>query len=127
MEVAGPAGMGVQRFEELRAWQLAAALRDRVVAVSDHPRFRADAEFRDQLRAAACSAPRLIAEGFGRFGRREFRRYLTMALAELMEVQNDLQDLGRRAWCPAEEVEALNDLADHALRVTSRLRSSLSD
>jgi four helix bundle protein len=88
---------------------------------------RRDFKFRDQLNGAACSAPRLIAEGFGRFSRREFRRYLDMARGELMHVQNDLLDLSTRGWCPQEEVAALQDLADHALRVTSLLRSSLQD
>src|SRR6186997_2474975 len=73
--------VGVRQFTELRAWQLAAELRDRIVAVTARPHFRTDLRFRDQLRGAACSSPRLIAEGFGRFGRRELRRYLTMARA----------------------------------------------
>src|SRR5262249_27017887 len=118
-------GVGVRRFNDLRAWQLAAELRDRVVAVTAHPHFRNDLRFRDQLRGAACSAPRLIAEGFGRFGRRELRRYLTMARAELIEVQNDLLDLETRAWFEQKEVDALKDLADHAIRVTTRFLSSL--
>ena len=54
-------------------------------------------DFRNQLRKAACAAPRLVAEGFGRFGNKEFRRYLSMARAELMEVQSDLIDLERTA------------------------------
>jgi len=78
----------VASFEELRAWQLAAELRDRFVAIAATPVFRQDFRFRNQLTDAACSAPRLIAEGFGRFGHKEFRRYLTMARAELLEVQN---------------------------------------
>jgi four helix bundle protein len=89
--------------------------------------FRQDFEFRDQLADAACSAPALIAEGFGRFGHKEFRRYLTMARAELLEVQNHLIDLKTRGWIAPGEVEKLRDLADHAARVTARLRSSLDD
>ena len=117
--------MGVRRFTDLRAWQLAAELRDRIVAVTANPHFRTDLRFRDQLRGAACSAPRLIAEGFGRFGRRELRRYLTMARAELIEVQNDLIDLEKRSWFEQSEIDALKDLADHATRVTTRFLSSL--
>ena len=89
--------MGVSSFEELRAWQL----------------------------AAACSAPSLIAEGFGRFGFKEFRRYLAMARGELLEVQNHLVDLEKRGWCTAAEIAALRDLTDHAVRVTALLRSSI--
>jgi four helix bundle protein len=119
--------MGVSSFEELRAWQLAAELRDRLVAITASSPFREDFKFRDQLRDAACSAPRLIAEGFGRFGLKEFRRYLTMARAELLEVQNHLLDLEKRGWSSPSEVAALRDLTDHTIRVTSRLPSSLED
>ena len=89
------------------------------------PVWRTDVRFRDQLRGAACSAPSLIAEGFGRWGRREFARCLTMARSELLEVQDKLLDLAARAWYPSRDVAALQDLADHALRVVTRLRSSL--
>jgi carbamoyl-phosphate synthase large subunit len=119
--------MGVSSFEELRAWQLAAELRDRIVAITATPAFREDFGFRDQLRDAACLAPSLIAEGFGRFGFKEFRRYLTMARAELLEVHNHLMDLEQRGWCAAAEVAALRDLSDHAIRVTARLRSSFDE
>src|SRR5262245_60274016 len=57
-------GVGVRRFEEFRAWQLAVALRDKVLAVTATPPFKRDLRFRDSLSGAACSAPRLIAEGF---------------------------------------------------------------
>jgi hypothetical protein len=66
-------------------------------------------------------------EGFGRFGHKEFRRYLAMARAELLEVQNHLVDLKHRGWVAPAEVARLCDLADHAARVTARLRSSLND
>jgi carbamoyl-phosphate synthase large subunit len=120
-------GVGAKSFEELYAWQLAAQLRERVLAVCETSRVASDLKFCDQLRASARAAPRLIAEGFGRFGRREFRRYLSMARAELLEVQNDLIDLKCRRYVPDEHVEELRRLADHAARVTARLRSSIPD
>ena len=43
----------------------------------------------------------------------------------LLEVQDRLTDLRNRGWLPGAEVDALRDLADHAARVTARLRSSL--
>ena len=117
--------MGAKTFEELFAWQCCSALRDKVVAVCATEAFKRDLDFRDQLRRSACAAPRLIAEGFGRFGHKEFRRYLSMARAELMEVQSDLIDLERRHWVTPECITELKALADSALRITSLLRSSL--
>jgi hypothetical protein len=50
-----------------------------------------------------------------------------MARAEMLEVLSQLTDLKKRRWIPAGDVEGLRDLADHAARVTARLRSSLDD
>ncbi len=117
--------MGAKTFEELFAWQCCAVLRDKVVAVCATEPLQRDRDFRDQLRRAACAAPRLIAEGFGRFGNKEFRRYLSMARSELMEVQNDLIDLERRHWVTQDCVAELKTLAESALKITTLLRSSL--
>src|SRR6186997_1520107 len=99
--------MGAKRFDELYAWQLSAELRDAIVAISATGALDSDFKFRDQLREVARSAPALIAEGFGRFGHREFRRYLTMARAELLEVQDALTDLRQRRLLAREEVGRL--------------------
>jgi four helix bundle protein len=117
--------MGAKTFEELRAWQLAAQLSDEVVAVGATPALQGDLAFRNQLRDAAEAAPRLIAEGFGRWGHREFARYLRMARAELMEVRSDLLALQRRRTIPADRVEELLRLTEQTTKTVSRLRSSL--
>jgi four helix bundle protein len=84
-----------------------------------------DFKFRDQLREAAESAPRLIAEGFGRWGHREFARYLVMAKAEVMEVMNDLLALKRRRTLAPEALGEALELADRTIRTIEKLRSSL--
>ena len=117
--------MGAKTFEELYAWQLSAELRNAIVAVCATGALDSDFKFRDQIREAARSAPALIAEGFGRFGHREFRRYLTMARAELLEVQDALTDLRHRRLIAPGEVDRLFRLANHAARVVSLLRSSI--
>ena len=119
--------MGAKSFEELYAWQLAVQVRERGIGICEIPRVARDFTFCDAFREAARSAPNLIAEGFGRFTHRQFRHYLSMARAELLEVQNDLVDLKSRKWVPDEDVDSLHDLADHAARVTSKLRSSIPD
>jgi four helix bundle protein len=117
--------MGAKTFEELRAWQLAAALSDRIVELCAMPSLQGDLTFRDQLRDAAEATPRLIAEGFGRWGHREFARYLVMTRAELMEVRSDLLALQRRRVLPAELTTDLLELTEHTTRTVNRLRSSL--
>jgi four helix bundle protein len=116
---------GAKTFQELVAWQLTARLRDEVVALCATPPLRVDLSLRDQLRESACSAPALIAEGFGRFSHRDFGRYLTMARAELLELQNHLDDLRARRIVAGGTVEELLRKSDLALRTVTRLRSSL--
>jgi four helix bundle protein len=86
---------------------------------------RADRTFCDQLRNAAEAAPRLIAEGFGRWSHRDFARYLVMTRAELMEVRSDLLALQRRRILPGELATELLELTEHATKTVNRLRSSL--
>jgi len=85
--------MGARRFDDLRAWQLAAELSDKVVALCATKALQTDVKFRYQLQDAAEAAPRLIAEGFGRWSPRDFARYLVMARSEVMEVISDLMAL----------------------------------
>lgn len=101
MQRASDVCMGAKTFEELFAWQCCSALRDKVVAVCATAPLQKDLDFRNQLRRAAC--------------------------AELMEVQSDLIDLEGRHLVTEECVTELKTLADRALRITTRLRSSLKD
>ena len=117
--------MGARTFEELRAWQLAAELSDRVVELCATPALQYDFRFRDQLRQAADSAPALISEGFGRWGHREFKRYLVMAKAEVMEVKNALLALKRRQKVAPEILWEQLELAERTIKTIEKLRSSL--
>jgi four helix bundle protein len=117
--------MGARRFDDLRAWQLAAELSDRVVALCATKPLQTDVKFRYQLQDAAEAAPRLIAEGFGRWSHRDFARYLVMARSEVMEVSSDLMALRRRQTIDVGVADDLIALADRTTRTINRLRSSL--
>jgi hypothetical protein len=62
-------GMGARSFTDLHAWQLANELKRGVYGLIDSTRARHDAKFSDQIRDAAASALRNIAEGFGAISR----------------------------------------------------------
>jgi len=82
--------MGIRDFRDLVAWQLSYELKCEVFAFTASGPASKDFKYRDQIRDASASAPRNIAEGFGRFRPREFARYLEYARASLMETQNHL-------------------------------------
>jgi four helix bundle protein len=115
---------GVSRFEDLIAWQLSMELSDRVFAATETGPASADEEFRSQIRAAAQSAPALIAEGFLRFTTPEFVRYLRMARGELGEVQSRLETGRRRSYFTGDQLPAITSLARRAIGATSKLLMS---
>lgn len=87
----------IERYEDLIAWQKAYALVLRVYGLTRS--FPADERYglTSQLRRAAVSIPSNIAEGFGRYTRPDYLRFLDMARGSTYELQTQLrlaQDLG---------------------------------
>jgi four helix bundle protein len=76
---------GARSHKDLICWQRAYELKLQVYELLRTGTVTRDFEFRDQLRESASSAPRLMAEGFGRYYPAEFSRYLRLANGELKE------------------------------------------
>jgi len=88
----------IERFEDIKAWQRARELVRLVYGLST-PATKLGKDFglRDQIRRAAVSVMSNIAEGFARKGDKEFKRFLSIALGSVAEVQSQLYaalDLG---------------------------------
>ena len=116
---------GVRHFRDLICWQLANDLKLQIYRLSEHQAVMKDFRFRDQIRDAAASAPRNIAEGFGRRTHREFAQFLDIARGSLMECQNHLQDAVDRGYLSQADLEALDALAKRACGAVARLQRYL--
>jgi len=79
-------------FREMVAWQLAFELNRNVQTLLRTGPAAHDFKFRDQLSDSSRSAPRNIAEGFGRFNPTEIAQFLDFAIASLDETENHLRD-----------------------------------
>jgi four helix bundle protein len=108
-------------FSRLTAWQVAHEFVLCVYKISskfpNHEKF----ELTSQLRRASTSIPTNIAEGAGKRGGREFRRYLDIALGSLSEVTYLLilsRDLG---YLTPEQYQFLESKRDSAGKLTWRL------
>ena len=112
--------------EELIAFQLATELKRGVYALIETTPLRRDPELTDQLRRASRSAPRLIAEGFGRYLPGDFSRYLRQANGELKEVVECLSDGIDRKLLTPEQVVPLRRLSRRASKAASGLIRYLS-
>ena len=86
---------GVWKFEDLVAWKLAVQLQQLADKYCEKPVINRDFKFRDQLADAAASAPRNIAEGFGRFYHPDFARFARIAKGSEEEVLNHFLDAKR--------------------------------
>ena len=117
--------LGWRRFTEIMAWQLSRRLRERFDELLARSPACTDRRFCDDARDAAASPPRNIAEGFGRHGRREFARYVTIARASLLETQTNLIIAKQRHYMSEAEFNTLWPLAEEAVATTTGLLKSL--
>lgn len=117
--------MGVRRFNDLVAWQLAHELKRRVYEILERPKVARDLKFVSQIRDSASSSPGNLAEGFGRYSHREFPRYTEIARGSLLETQNDLLDGRDRGYIAEPEPSDLLHLARRALIAVTRLQNYL--
>jgi four helix bundle protein len=113
--------MGWKRFTEIEAWQLSMDLHKQVMAVLDRPPAAGDRGFCAEVRSALASAPRNIAEGFGRYGHKEFANYVNIARASVLETQTNLRLALDRKFLSAEEFERLWRLSEQTLAATTGL------
>jgi four helix bundle protein len=112
---------GVRSHKDLVCWQRAYELKLGVYELADRDSVKRDFKFRDQIRDSASSAPRLIAEGYGRYYPAEFSKYLRMANGELKETIESLDDGVDRKHFTRDEVIHLQRLAKRASKAASGL------
>ena len=112
---------GVSRFQDLVAWQLAVQLRRVVDGYCEKPIIRRNFKFHDNLADAAESAPRNIAEGFGRKSHRDFAKFAYIARGSEQEVLNGLITARDKEWITAVEF----DHGDHAARKALKVLNGL--
>ena len=117
--------MGFKRFTEIQAWQLSMRLLAEVDAIVDRTTSPSYRKFCDETREAIESVPRNIAEGFGRYSRRDFARFVSMAKGSLLETQTNLHIARSRKLVTEQEFARVWELSEHAVAKTTALLTSL--
>jgi len=110
-----------RRYEDLDAWHLADQLRQEVFALTETGTASKDFKFRDQIRDAASSSARNIAEGFGRFRPPDFARFMEFSIASTMEVRDLLIEGIERKRFTTSSTKAATTLVRRSLQVSGRL------
>jgi len=99
-------------FEDLDVWQRAVEFADGVIAISENLQSPRN-HFRlvEQLEAAATSIAMNIAEGKGRYSKKEFAQFHYIARGSLFETVTLLRIIERRGWAKKEHLDILNQKA----------------
>jgi four helix bundle protein len=87
----------ITRFEDLECWKAARVLANMVYRITGDGKLSRDFGLKDQIQRASVSVMNNVAEGFTRFSRKEFARFLVIAqssCAEVMSMLYLLDDLG---------------------------------
>ena len=105
---------GARSHKELICWQRAYELKLHVYELLRAGTITGDAKLREQLRESAASAPRLMAEGFGRYYPAEFSKYLRFANGELQETIESLDDGVDRRHFTRDQIIPLQRLANRS-------------
>ena len=113
--------MSVTRYEDLIAWQLATQLRKRVIELTAKAPVCNDRRFCDQTRSATASVTANIAEGFGRYTRPDFVRFLRYARGSAYETREWLRDGKDRGHFNEGEFSEQWDLLERVCGALTRL------
>lgn len=116
---------GVQRFEDLIAWQKARLLTSAVYRVTNQGAFSRDYKLCNQMRDAAVSVMSNIAEGFDRNRPREFHQFLSTAKGSAGEVRSQLYVALDVGYLTRDEFDALYAQADEVSRIVNGLRAAV--
>jgi len=109
-------------FTELIAWQRADDLERFVQEIIKRPALARDREYCAQTADAAASAPRNIAEGFGRFAPIQFANFLRIAIGSEVETKNQILKAWQRGAITDEEHWAGMLLCKRAIAAAVALR-----
>ena len=82
--------MAIERFEDIKAWQMARELAGVIYKLTSKELFSRDFGLKDQIQRASGSVMHNIAEGFDSESNIEFARFLRYAKRSCTEVQSEL-------------------------------------
>ena len=117
--------MRASRFEELRVRQNAKLLSIDVYRSCRVGEIAKDRSLRDQMQRASVSAMSNIAEGFERYGSREFGHFLSIARGSIGELRSQLYLAHELAYLTNEDFRRLRLQCVQLTRMLTSLRKSL--
>ena len=113
-------------FEDLLVWQKAIDFAEAVIkTIDDFETLRKHYRIIEQLESAAISVSSNIAEGKGRFSKKEFVHYLYIARGSLFETISLLILIHRLAWISADKLVELKLSGEEIAKMLNSLIKSV--
>jgi four helix bundle protein len=112
---------GWKDFREIVAWRLSHEVKCHAYRLLERPDVQRKYRYCEQLADSARSAPANIAEGFGRFGNKEFARFARIAKGSLNEVLNHMIDAHDQRLLSQDELLVHEHRIRKALKATAGL------
>lgn len=110
--------MKIEKFEDLKCWQAARQLVKMVYTVSKTGDLAKDFDTRNQFRQAALSSMNNIAEGFGRYGNRDFIKFLNISQSSALEVKSMLYVLSDLEYLLEDSIAEIRNKAEETRNLT---------
>ena len=114
------------RFEQLEIWKLAIEFASHVYDLTE--RFPKSEIFglRSDIRAAGNSVPMNIGEGSGRGSKRDFSRFLDIAMGSVYEVVTGMAIALKRRYIATAEYRAIYEEAEVLAKKLTRFQATLT-
>jgi four helix bundle protein len=113
-------------FEDLEVWQKAVDFAEKVIIIADSMGLpRKHYKLLEQMESSSTSVSLNIAEGKGRFSKREFVQYLYIARGSLFETVTLLIIFERRKWISESQLQELKGMSNQIGKMLSRLITSI--
>lgn len=113
-------------FSDLKVWQRAMRLTEEVYRLSAKFPKNETYGLVSQIQRSAVSLPSNIAEGHGRNSKKEFHRFLGIALGSLAELETQLILAQRLDYLTEEEVISSLEISDEVGKMLKGLQKSLT-
>lgn len=113
----------VERFEDLRIWQLAREICNDIFELFESTPLGKDYALRDQMSRSSGSIMDNIAEGFERNGNREFIQFLSISKASCGELRSQLYRAFDRNYING---EVFNLLVDNIVLESKKISSFIT-
>jgi four helix bundle protein len=119
--------MSISRFRELKAWQLAMDLAERVYILTDSFPKSEIYGLTSQIRRAAVSIPSNLAEGHGRTSTKEFLHFIAIAYGSTCELETQILLSHRLKYINMGDLETISALLTETNKTIRGLQKAIRE